>query len=273
MSAPEGPVTAMIKRIATGLTLLALTTGLTGCFGGSAPRLSESERRIQEMNERSLSSMEKQRFDDARTLLDEALRIASSLDDAERRALTLLNLARLERRLGHLPQAELLLDQAMKQGRSTSHSADLAQEMALLKLAMNKPDDALAWAEKAFKLEQGEMKGRRLNLLARIAMIQGRDQDALRLTQEALSHTKSPQMLEERANAMRVTAQIIARENRLEEAEKLLKEALEIDRSLERPAKIAADLQALAEVMRLRENTAGEKEYRQRAERVRENMR
>lgn len=262
----------MTNAAAARLTLLVLASSLSGCFGGSGSTLSETGRRIQDMNERALGSMEKQRFDDARAVLDEALRIAASLDDADHQALSLLNLARLERRLGRLDQAEALLVRALKPGSQTGYRADLAQEAALLKLAQNRLDDAKSWAETALKEEQGEMKGRRLNLLARIALLQGKGQEAFELSKEAFFLTGGPQMAGERANALRTMAQVRLNEKLPDEAERLLNEALDLDRSLERPAMIAADLEALARVMQLKGDSAKEQEYHRRAHLVRKSL-
>lgn len=250
--------------------IIALTTLLGGCFSSVAPALSPTVRRIQDMNERALQSVEKQRFDDARTVLDEALRLATSLDNGQQQTLTLLNLTRLERRLGRLPQAELLLDRARRTAGNTGYAADLAQETALLNLARNNLPEAERWATIAMKEEQGGMDGRRLNLLARIALLKGSNQEALRLAEQALGATGSPPMAEERANALRIIGQVRSQEKRFDEAAHLLNEALDLDRQQERPLKIAADLEALALLMEMQGRTEQGLEYRQRARMVRE---
>ncbi len=252
------------------LAMIALTTLLVGCFSGGAPALSPTGRRIQEMNERALQSVERQRFDDARTVLDEALRLATSLDDGPQQTLTLLNLARLERRLGRLPQAELLLDRARRTAAVTGYAADLAQETALLKIAQNNLPEAERWATIALKEEQGSMSGRRLNLLARIALLNGNNQEALRLAEQALGNANSFGMAEERANSLRIIGQVRSHEKRFDEAERLLNEALTLDRQQERPLKIAADLEALAQLMEMKGHAEQSREFRQRARMVRE---
>ena len=261
----------MTDTISKLLAMITLTLLLAGCFGGSVPALSPTVRRIQDMNERALHSVERQQFDDARSMLDKALSLATSLDDAQQQTLTLLNLARLERRLGRFAQAELLLDRARRTAAATGYEADLAQETALLKIAQNNLPEAERWARIALKEEQGSMSGRRLNLLARIALLKNSYQEALRLAEQALENTSSSGMAEERANSLRIIGQIRGREKRFDEAERLLKEALTIDRQQERPLKIAADLEALALLMELKGHAEQGREYRQRARMVREN--
>lgn len=251
------------------LAMLTLTTLLSGCFSGGAPALSPTVRRIQEMNERALHSVEKQRFDDARTVLDEALRLATSLDDGQQQTLTLINLARLERRLGRLQQAEPLLERA-RRAAATGYAADLAQETALLMIARNHLPEAERWAEIALQEERGDLTGRRLNLLARIALLNGDEPKALRLAEQALGVCSAPAMAEERANALRIIGQLKVREKRFDEAERLLNEALTLDRRQERPLKIAADLEALAQLMDLKGQAEQGREYRQRARMARE---
>jgi len=261
----------MTDTIAKLLTMITLTLLLAGCFGGSVPTLSPTVHRIQELNERALRSMERQQFDQARSMLDKALGLATSLDDGQQQALTLLNLARLERRLGRFEQAELLLDRGWRTAADTGYEADLAQETALLKLARNNLPEAERWAGIALKKEQGGMRGRRLNLLARIALLKNSYQEALRLAEQALENRSSSDMAEERANSLRIIGQIKGREKRFEEAQRLLYEALTIDRQQERPLKIAADLEALALLMEMKGDGDKGREYRQRAQMVRKN--
>lgn len=261
----------MTDTIVKLLAMITLTLLLAACFGGSVQALSPTVGRIQDLNERALHSMERQQFDQARSMLDKALSLATSLDDGQQQALTLLNLARLERRLGRFEQAELLLDRGWRTAADTGYEADLAQETALLKIARNNLPEAEHWAGIALKEEQGGMSGRRLNLLARIALLKNSCQEALRLAEQALENTSSSGMAEERANSLRIIGQIKGREKHFEEAQRLLYEALAIDRQQERPLKIAADLEALALLMEMKGDGDKGREYRQRAQMVRKN--
>lgn len=254
------------------LYAMLLCTLLAGCAGG-APQLGETRRRIADLNERALTSIEKNRPDDGRRVLDEALGLAAALDDDERQALTLLNLARLERRLGRLSEAEQLLKQGRYHGAATPYAADLAQETALVLLAGGNAAEARLWAETALREERGDMTARRLNLLARVALQQGDRAAGLACAEQALEKAGSREPLaEERANSLRLIGRLRGEEHRFDEAEKLLMEALALDRRLERPAKIAADLEALAELMERKGDTARGNDYRQRAARVRERL-
>lgn len=257
-------------RVRPGGVLLCML--LAGCAGGM-PQPSESHRRIADLNERALMSVEKNRLDDTRRLLDEALGLATALDDDGQQALTLLNLARLERRLGRLEQATRLLERGRRHAGATGYAADLAQETALVLLTGGQTAEARRWAEIALQEERGEMTARRLNLLSRIALRQEDRAAALAYAEQALEKTGSRELLaEERANALRTIGRLRGEEQRFAEAEKLLLEALALDRRLERPAKIAADLEALAALMERTGDTPRSDDYRQRAARVRHQL-
>lgn len=266
---PKKPVTVMISIKTIIILSICLLAGCTA----SRPEPGLMQRRIISLNERSLVSLEKNRPDDSRRLLEEASRLAASLDDDQQQALTLLNLARLERKCGNYPQAEQLLAQGEYHARGTIFFADLAQELAILKLITGDDSEALKWAETALKRETGDNKARRLNLLARIYKHQGDLDNALVFAEKALQKTDSTVRLAgEKANALRMVGRLKAIKGDFDNGEKILQEALLIDRSLENPTKIAADLEALAETSQLRGDLERSKDYLLRAARVKEQI-
>ncbi|MDY0301588.1 MAG: tetratricopeptide repeat protein, partial [Trichlorobacter sp.] len=114
---------------------------------------------------------------------------------------------------------------------------------------------------------------RRLNLLARIYKHQGDLDNALVFAEKALQKTDSTVRLAgEKANALRMVGRLKAIKGDFDNGEKILQEALLIDRSLENPTKIAADLEALAETSQLRGDLERSKDYLLRAARVKEQI-
>lgn len=258
----------------TFLKLLLFVTAcnlLSGCAGNKANRLSEHERRITDLNERALDSTAKGYDTDAGKLLQEALQRASAQDDRNGVSVTLLNLSRLARHNGKLQLAAQLVEQALVSATGTTQYADAAQEKALQELAGNRLAEADRWAEIARTSEQGNLLGRRLNLLARISLLKGEKNEAAQLAEQALSANKGDGMELERANSLRMLGLIKAQERQFDKADELLQEALSLDKQLAASTKIAADLEALAELAGLKGDKNLQQGYLQRAKTVRKN--
>lgn len=252
-------------------TALILTASvlLSGCFSSKVHQ-SDHERKITDLNERALDSAAKGYATDAQKLFQEALQRASAQDDRNGLSLTLLNQSRLARHDGKQQLAAQLVEQALANADGTSLYADAAQEKALQELAANRLVEAGRWARIALASEQGNLQGRRLNLLARIALITGDKTEAMQLAEAALTANKQDGMELERANSLRMLGLIKAQERQFDKAEELLQEALKLDKQQEVSAKIAADLEALAELAGLQGNKDRQQGYLQRARTVRE---
>ena len=92
----------------------------------------------------------------------------------------------------------------------------------------------------------------------------------MRLAESALTANKREGMELERANSLRILGLIKAQERQFDKAEELLQEALNLDKQQEASAKIATDLEALAELAGLQGNKELQQGYLQRAKTVRE---
>lgn len=254
--------------------LAALLTTLLVCSGCSSNRtmlLNEQQRKITDLNERALASAEKGYNLEAQNLLQEALRLASSLDDIEGKVITLLNQSRLARHTGKNMQAVELTNQALALAKNTSCYADVAQEKSLQEMLAGRLDTATVWAETARSAEQGNNMGRRLNLLARIALLKGNLSEAASLADQALADNKGNGQELEQANSLRILGIVHTRSGKLDIAEEQLQHALMLDKQEAAPAKIAADLDALAELAGHKKDTARQQDYLQRAVLVRKN--
>jgi tetratricopeptide (TPR) repeat protein len=262
----------MTNPVPTALMVLAAAIMLTGCLSNRSGQMSAEQQKINDLNERALSNAEHGYDNDARKLLQEALQLASSRDDRTGQIITWLNLSRLSRHSNNPQLAAQYLEQALLLAKGTQSYADAAQEKALQELAANRLDQAADWAEAARAAEQGNLSGRRLNLLARIALLQGNKAEAARLAELAVTANSGDGMELERANSLRMLGGIKAQTGQFDKAEKMLQEALKLDKQHQAASsRIAADLDALAELAGCRQDPARKQEYLNRAKIVREN--
>lgn len=244
---------------------------LVGCFGGATAR-TVTQQRLTDLQQRAQISADKGFYHDARQLLQEALRLAGSLDDQQGQASVLIHQARLARQHNDPTLARQAVTQALKLSAGGALQADAAQEMALQELMAGRTDQALSWAETARREERGDLLARRLNLLARIALIQGRTADAAKLAEQALGKSDGQPMAAERANALRILGTVRGQQQQYLEGERLLGQALELDKQLELPARIAADLEALGTLAGLQGDQARQNDYLKRAQTVLDSM-
>ncbi len=261
-----------MTKLTRGMLVTLVMFGMFGCSGTKTVLLQEQQRRIVDLNERALQQALSGHQGEADTLLQQALRLADSLDDRETEVLTLLNQSRLARHAGKQQAAFSAVEQALARAKGSEQYADAAQERALLELSTGKLDTAASWAEAARTAESGDNLGRRLNLLARITLLQGKQQEAAQLAEKALDANRKAGQELEQANTLRLLGSIRARERAFEKAAELLEKALQLDKQEAEPRKIAEDLDALAELAGLQQDTSRQAAYRERATRVRESL-
>lgn len=250
------------------LLLLFVSGTLSGCMGGTAT-LSPSQQKLVDLQQRAQLQASRGQQSDAARLLQEALTLSSSLDDRHGQASVLIQQARLARQSGDLETADRAISQALSLACGSQYYADAAQERALQELVRNHLETATQWAETARREEHGDLIGSRINLLARLALLQGDHQRAALLAEEALRNIHAEQLPAERANALRLLGVAKARQGQHDQAEQILQQALTLDKQLELPPRIAADLEALAELAGQRGDTAAQKQYLQRSATVR----
>ncbi len=270
MDAALRQVTAMIRSCLMMLFMVAFIPVFSGCLGSRKVPQAVQQERIADLNERALDSFEKGMDLDAAKLLQEALRLASSLDDRDGRTITLLNQSRIARHKGEKPEADRLVEQALGNALGTALYADVAQEKSIQQIEAGELDVALKWAKISNDSESGELSGRRMNLLARILLLKGDYNEASRMAEMALSANKSKDIYLEQANSLRTLGLIKGRAGQFDKALEMLQEALQIDRQQAASLKIAADLEALAEVSGLRNDLEAKKDYLKRALTVKE---
>lgn len=250
------------------LASVAALFSLTGCFGGSKQNVRpEVQVRAESLLVRAVRAEHKGDVQEAERLLRESLVISTSIEDNPAKATTLINLARLQR-LGHDPtSATVTIDAALDLLGPTDASlyVEAAQEKALIVLSSNNADAALTWAEKSVAAEKGSLLGRRLNLLGRIQLVRGDTANSTASLSKALTENRGSGNAEEEANSLRMLGIIARNGKRFTEAERLINEALEIDKRIGASAKIATDLEELAATARVTGNHGNAVKYLERA--------
>lgn len=228
-------------------TAACLLLLLSGCFGGSASKARpEVQIRAETLMIRGIRADQRGDILEAERLLTESLRLSSSIEDNPAMARAHINLARLSRLRNDTARARNTADSALALLEPGSPDyAEAAQEKAQVEL----PGDsalALAWAEKAVAAEKGTLLGRRLNLLARIQMARGDMDSAILTLKKALDENRQAELKEEEANSLRMMGILARGQQRTTDAERLLTEALEIDKRIGVSTKVAVDLEELS---------------------------
>jgi tetratricopeptide (TPR) repeat protein len=240
----------MNKRTRHVLISVSFTGGvlLNGCFGGTTAVVkSENQQRATIALTRGVRAEQKGNYLEAYNFLNEALTIGTSIEDNSVRITSLINLARLYRLQHNLPQAEQYMNQALAvmNGDSTLF-AEAAHEKSLLELSLGNPSTALTWAQRSMERENGNLLGTRQNLASRVNLVLGNGNAAQSLAHKALENNRSSGQAEEEANSLRILGIIARNDGKNGESQRVLLDALAIDKRIGRSGKIAVDLEELA---------------------------
>lgn len=230
------------------ILLIPLSLALCACFGSAPPPARpEIQLRTETLLEQAIRAEQKNDIKRAQALLEESLRLSTAVEDTRTTIRTLINLARLQRIHLQAANASNAIDSAlMLLTQDMDMYPEAAQEKALLLLGSGNTSSALEWANKSINSEKGVELGKRLNLAGRILLLQGKDQDAAVIINQALKQNTAAGHAEEQANSLRMLGIISRSSKNYPDSEKLLTEALELDKKLAISSKIAADLEELA---------------------------
>ncbi len=242
-------VTAMSSRLLNQMwPSFVLIFLLAGCFGGKTQVIrSEKQQSAETALTRGIRAEQKGNYPEADSFLSEALILSSSIEDYPTRATALINLARLSRMQKDLPRAEMYADQALGLISEDSRLiAEAKHEKALLEFTKGNPESALTWAQQSIAAESGNLRGTRRNLASRIQLSLGNWVEAESLARTALVENIAAEHAEEEANSLRIMGIVARNENKNTESERILLQALTIDKRIGKSSKIAADLEELA---------------------------
>jgi len=242
--------------------LFTLVILLTGCAPQPPAKPSISEQALQH-NFNGVRATLDSNFVYARQQFDLSQQLYASIEENEGRLLPLLNLSRLERRLGLLEAATEHSDLALRL-TGVAPAEELAFEKALILLQQGELSQAANWAEKALAWSTPDQRSRNWNLLGRIALEIGDLTTAQKCVNAALT-AKPPITAIEQANSLRLQGQIFLQQKNLQQAEIAFKQALELDKQQELGSRMAADLEGLADISLQGQNRVAAAAFLQRA--------
>jgi len=230
---------------------LILALMLAGCAGEKVRERPPRAQQVIDLGQQGQSAYAKGDLPRAGRLFEQALADAKRIEDSEGVAVMSINLARVRRESGESDGALKILD-AVSPWHRSNLTARTGQEMDLLAAVLlsdlNRRDEALARLQ--------ALRGRCQaacetaigidSLQVRLLLEQGDAGNAAQLAGAAVARFRAHGNQLELANLFRVQGEAHLALGDFQVAAKSLESALEIDKSLSQPAKIAQDLEALA---------------------------
>ncbi|RII31434.1 MAG: hypothetical protein CXR30_01065 [Geobacter sp.] len=244
-----------------------LLTMLSGCFGGTAKNVrSEAQTRADSLLVRAIRAEQKGDTREALKMLSEAFSVSASIEDTHAKAIALINIARLHRLNHEAGPATTAIDTALELPVNDGGIfSEAAQEKALILLTTNNADAALPWAEKSAASANDALLGRRLNLLGRILLGRNEMAASVPILEKALKENREHGNAEEEANSLRMLGIVARRKVNNAESERLLAQALDIDKRIGISSKISTDLEELSTTARAADNLTDAASFLERA--------
>lgn len=261
-----------MTRAACMALLACLAQGLAAC-GSAPPAQSDVEvrrERLVDLNDRAQRAVGRGELRRASTLYREALRVAESFEDFRSIGVNALNLAAVHQALDEPEQAHRALERVLAtptrfDAPIIAEAAGRRSSLALHAGDLGAAEQWLARAEKECRPPQCRIQSALLNLRAQLVLERGGAGEARGLAAKALAASRAEGNREEEANALRIDGRAASRQGDPSQALALLTRALEIDKQLTLPRKIALDLLALAEIELARGMREPARDYARRA--------
>jgi tetratricopeptide (TPR) repeat protein len=259
-------------RAACVVLVACLAQGLAAC-GSAPPAQSDVEvrrERLVDLNDRAQRAVGRGELRRASALYREALRVAESFEDFRSIGVNALNLAAVYQALDEPEQAQRALERVLAaparfDAPVLAEAAGRKTSLALQAGDLGAAEQWLARAEKECRPPQCRIQSALLNLRAQLVFERGGTGEARSLAAKAMAESRATGNREEEANALRIDGRAASRQGDQSQAAALLARALEIDKQLALPRKIALDLLALAEVELARGMRDPARDYAQRA--------
>ena len=224
---------------------------LAGC--SSAPTKSSTAARQEaalEANRKGETYVRHGELESAARSYREALRLSQSLEDPEGIAANAINLSIVRQRQGRFNDARAALAAVLEQPNlrfSDARMTEASLRHALLDLDQNRFAAAGEWLTRAAKHcgARCALSAAIHNVSAQLALQAGRVEDAVSAARAAQEASRASGERAEQANALRLLGIAALRGGNFAAARPHLEQALEIDREIGAPRKIALDLLAL----------------------------
>jgi tetratricopeptide (TPR) repeat protein len=245
------------------LILLALVAGCASA--PPPPKGSPAQARLAEAESRAAAAVRAGDNTGAARHYGEALRIATSLENADAVAANAINLSIVDQWLGRDADARAALGAVLDDPRGAFSERRRTQaelRRAILELATGNAGAATVWAGQAGARcrESCEYAGAILNVQAQVELESGRAAEAARLAERAAA--RGPRA--ETANGLRTLGRALQAQSEPAKALEALEQALAIDRDLGDPRKILADLNELARAAGAAGDTRAAHDYMER---------
>lgn len=235
-----------VSRLAA--VLLPVAFWLGGCAGVVKP-VSQPKVLAMEHNRRGVEAEARGDRQKALAEFAEALRLQSSVDNADGMLVALVNSARTQRLGGDLQSARSSIERGeVLLSDGSDLAAELYYEKAKILAATGDLAEALKWAQRAEAAERGEARGRRLNLVASLKLKQGEPDQARELLERAQVANREAKLFSEEANSLRLLGEIHLLQGAYVKASECYQGALALDKELGFSGKIASDLYGLGSV-------------------------
>lgn len=229
--------------------LLPVALCLAGCAGGAVKPVSIPRAQAMDHNRRGVEAEARGDRQKALAEFAEALRLHTSVDNTDGMIVALVNSARTQRLGGDLQSAQLSVERgASLLPGGSDLASELYYEKAKVLAAAGDLPAALEWAQRAEAAEQGEGRGRRLNLVAALKLKQGFPDQSGEILERALAANREAKLRGEEANSLRLLGEIHLLQGGYAKALECYQGALALDKELGFSGKIAGDLSGLGSV-------------------------
>ncbi len=219
---------------------------LAGCGSPAGRNPSPALEAARAHNQAGRRALESGNAAGALALYRSSLAAAESIEDFDLAGANLLNLALLHAQLGQWSEAHAAADRVISapQQYGQAVAAAAAARKALISLDEGNAQAALRWADDAERACTAPcpLALTLENLRAHLALEQSRNDAALQHAARAVELAATSAIETERASAWRLLGRAYARAGRGADAALMLARALELDRQLGLPARIALDL-------------------------------
>lgn len=259
-----------MRWLAVGLVAL-----MAGCGGGKATvsngnSTSLAQSRLTQAETRAAGFSKSGDYQNAARQYAEALRIATTLENADAIAANAINLSVVSQWLGRDNDARAALDAVLTDTHTAfSERRKIQAELrrAIVELGGGNTGAAAIWAGQAqsrCNATSCEYAAGILNVRAQIELESGRNAEAAQLAQSAADRSRSAGSQVELANALRTLGRARHAQGQYPAAMEPLKQALEIDREVGDPRKILADLADLSRSADAAGDSAAARDYKER---------
>ncbi|BCB96039.1 hypothetical protein JZK55_09610 [Dissulfurispira thermophila] len=257
-------------KIAYRLLPIAFCLFLISC-GAKHPTLSDAHLSAIKFNQRAELAFKKGDYKDALILYNEAIRINRSIEDIDGIAINIINMTATYRKLGDKDNAHKQIDEILNPSPinyNPLHRFEAAFLKAMLYFDEKNYDKVLEWSDIALSFCQSSQCtniGKVYNLKGRAYLEKGDVTSAISYGNKGLESNKEDEHKSEKANSMRLIADIKAMRSEYEDAQKFYEDALYIDKTLGLSRKIVMDLIGLGNVFLKQGNCKSAAAYFKRA--------